>query len=134
MRWFLLAGIVVLTGCDYGSSPLPSVAEVARVDRAISRVPCIGKAELWYREYQYRTTLRDLPVALWRLDRNTIDFYLTKADFPADAMVFLEPPRPTFKWRFDSTPTDLAQGSYNVATDELQLDFCGPNYPAENGR
>lgn len=133
MRLLFLIGVVALTGCDYRSGPLPTNDEVARVDRAISTVPCIGKAELWQREYQYRTTLRYVP-SLWWLDRNTIVFHLTKAGDFADAGVRLEPPDPPFDWILDDTPTDLAWGSYSLASGRLQVDFCGSNFPGGDGR
>jgi hypothetical protein len=130
MRLHFLIGVAAVTGCDYQSGPLPNNADVARVDRALSQVPCIGKPELWQREYQYRTTLRNLPVSLWWLDRNTIDFHLTKAGEFADAGVHPKTPDPPFARIVDDTPTDLAWGSYNLRSGRLQMDFCGPNFPS----
>jgi len=130
MRLLVLVGAVALAGCDYSSGPIPTNVEAERLDRAISEVPCVGKADLWLRQYQYRTTLRFLPASLWRLDQKTIDFHLTKVSDPADAGVHSEPPQPPFDWLADDTPTDLAWGSYNLASSRLQMDFCGSNVPS----
>ncbi|CAA9507221.1 MAG: hypothetical protein AVDCRST_MAG31-748 [uncultured Sphingomonas sp.] len=92
-------------------------------------MPCIGKTDFWQREYQYRTTLRDLPPSLWRLDRNSIDFHLTKAGDFAKAGVRLKPPDPPFRWIIDDTPADLAWGSYHLTSGRVQVDFCGSNFP-----
>jgi len=134
MRLLILVGTAALTGCDYSSGPLPTSAEAQRVDRVLSQVPCIGKVEVWQRQYQYRTTLRFLPASLWRLDRNTIDFHLTKARDRVKAGVRSVPPEPSFDQLADDTPTDLAWDSYNLPSSRLQMDFCGSNVPNRDAR
>ena len=128
MRLFLVICLGGLAGCDSLPRSLPTIAETARVDGALSQSACIAKATDWHRHYQYRSVVL-YPDLIWWPDREIINFRLTKVGEFAKPGVSLDPPNPPFDWIADSTPTDLARGSFNLIDGRLKVDFCGPNYP-----
>ena len=129
MRSLLFLVPVLLAGCDYRSGPLPTAAEAARADKAISTVPCIGNTNRWERRYQYRARPSVLRTFFWKLDPRTIEFRLKTESQFADAGVMLLPPDPPLNWGADSTPTDMAGSNYHLSNGGLTIDFCGSNVP-----
>jgi hypothetical protein len=122
MRCPLLLGAVALTSCNYRGGPLPDRAEIIRVEKALSKAPCIGKITDWVRTYQYHVEAISGAAFLSRLNRQVIDFDLGRGTKPGGFTVRRRPPFPPMKWILDER--SLARGSYNLRSGNLDFQFC----------
>jgi hypothetical protein len=122
MRWTLLLGAVALTSCNYRSGPVPDRAEIIRVEHALSTAQCIGKVTDWERIYQYDLEPSRVAPFLSMMDRDVVNFDLSRGTKPGWSTVHLRPPYPPLRYILDDL--SMARGSYNLRTGDLTFQFC----------
>src|SRR5690348_14257666 len=120
MRCLLLLAAFALASCGYCSGPLPDRTEIVRVEQAISKAPCIGEISNWGRTYQYHLRPNSLAVFLSKLDRDVIDFDLSRGSKPGGFR--RRPPYPPIGYILDDL--SMARGSYNLRSGKLEFQFC----------
>jgi hypothetical protein len=101
--------------------PLPTAAVIDRLERRLEQEPCIGSLDRWYRRY---TNGGDEERG--GIDPSKIEFSLHEAgkfEFESGREIVkgLEFPL------LDHRAYKYASGVYDISTDKLTLELCGPN-------
>jgi hypothetical protein len=118
-----LSGLVLSISCaPRGADDSPAAAAVDRLEQVLEGKPCIGQLSDWERRYTYGIKLPDGGV-----DRSVIEFHFFEAGVDnfqnrrirqRNADIFL----------YDGGAR-VAFGEMKVATGEVTIDSCGPNWP-----
>jgi hypothetical protein len=111
---------------DHWSAAPPSKSLINHIEDMLADDPCVGDIRKWARLYEWRQTKDGI-------DTSVIDIDLRQAGvfgFQSGRVVRARDPslRPgEIMIAADDRDYRVAFGSYEVATDALNLDFCGRN-------
>ena len=120
MRFVLPLVPMLLASCDYRDGPVPDRRDIIRVEQALSKAPCVEKITDLERTYQYHLDQTVLPRFFSSLDRERIDFDLSKAPSPDGARVRRRAPWPQLTETLNEL--SIGKGSYDLRSGELH--FC----------
>ena len=118
---FVLATIL-LSSC--GNHAKPSSASVDQIEGRLAREPCVGSLEKWHREYAFRKEVNR------PRDRDDIRVWFQAASPHDPAGRFVR--ETTDEWPMTDNPMNMVFARYDVRSDKLVLEYCGPNVGGMN--
>ena len=127
------AGLIVVSALavascfqDIDDPSIPAAKDIAHLEDALSRHPCVGDLGLWERNYRFsRKTGLLTPYSL-NPDFNIIEFHLRRA-----GTMTIEPGRHVMQWREaedwpDTNTIRTVDGRFVVESDTLEVARCKP--------
>ena len=100
---------------------------VREIERLLPREACIGSVDRWERHYRYAPLQGTRPLAP---DRRYVDFDFIEAGFDGfmrfRSRRYIEPVDGGFLYDGGAR---VASGRYDIATGEVNVHYCGSNYP-----
>jgi hypothetical protein len=106
----------------FGDESVPSLADVKRMERVLSRFRCLAPLSKWRREYAFARNASTL-----RLDKSLIAFKFETPHGGRHAGRRIVPFARLFG--VDDGFFDTAHGVYSIRTHLATLTYCGPNHP-----
>jgi hypothetical protein len=118
-----LIAALALFACDKADrEPIPSDADVDRLENELKAEPCIGPLAGWERRYRYSSDTGGV------VSQNQIQFNLRQAGaFEIRAGREITPPHPADEHDIDETPVKMASGIFDRSQGKLYVAFCGLN-------
>ena len=127
-RKFAVAALIICSACSSSADFRPDEAEIAKLERKLSAVHCVGNLDLWQRAYVRKESISDNEAGMF--DRRMIEFTLQKAD--GKAVVSGRKSMKQYEdWAIAGgcQEPDCLFGGYVIPTDELILECEAPPAP-----
>lgn len=128
MRAVLLGtAALAAAGCDWQADDpsIPSDSDIARVEAALARHPCVGDLNLWERNYRFSRKSGLLSAYSLNPDLDVIEFHLRRA-----GSITIMPGRNIVRWTApdwpDSNTILSLDGQYKLLGGDLSLEECEP--------
>jgi hypothetical protein len=105
---------------------IPATEDIAELERALARHPCVGDLDGWERNYRFSKRSGLLTPYSLNPDFNVIEFHLRRA-----GTVTIEPGRTVMRWTEgqdwpDTGTTQSVDGRFTVDGSTLEISRCRP--------
>ena len=129
----LAAGIMIVGGCSYEASerPLPTEADVSRLEDKLTGHPCVGDLSEWERDYRYSMTTGLFTPYSLNPDLDIIEFRLRRAGTVTIHAGRKILPSKRGSWP-DSAAVQSVEGRYKIKGGGLTIHGC-PSLPHRSG-
>ena len=122
------AALLLSTACSVqvDDSSIPSGDDIARLEAALARHPCVGDLERWERSYRFSRKTGLISDYTFNPDFDVIEFHLRRA-----GTILIRPgvnvmtPTPGGDWP-DSSPIRSVDGRFTLGSGELAVSRCDP--------
>lgn len=125
---FVCASALLVAGCSQGpeGSPLPSAADVARIEARLANHACVGDLARWERNYRHASDRNFLWPQSDHADVDRIQFHYRRTGTVAIAATRnIIPANESGDWP-DSSPIQTLDGTFTISSGRLSVEKCKP--------